>query len=223
MENPNQPNVALSLFAFHHVITRAINVSIENGARFLSDGFPDPMMLDGYAKYVRTLSEVIYAHHEVEDALAFPYFKERIPEAPYDRLMQEHQKMLPLLEQINQGALQIRDEQTEKEGLTSTNEAVQIFSELWHPHIQIEENHFDPPKLAKMLPVEEHLRLITEFGQFSQQHSSPASLIMPFILYNLSAAERAGMEKALPPEVVENLVPRVWKPEWEPMSPFLDI
>jgi hypothetical protein len=44
---------------------------------------------------------------------------------------------------------------------------------------------------------------------------------VPFILYNLSAEDRAIMAQQMPPAVSQELVPIVWKEQWAPMVPFL--
>ena len=46
-------------------------------------------------------------------------------------------------------------------------------------------------------------------------------MVLPFILYNLSAEDRAIMAQHVPPFVTQELVPGVWKGHWAPMKPFL--
>jgi hypothetical protein len=49
----------------------------------------------------------------------------------------------------------------------------------------------------------------------------PDPVLVPFILYNLSAEDRAIMAQQMPPAVSQELVPIVWKEQWAPMVPFL--
>jgi hypothetical protein len=222
MSEQSKPNYAASLFTFHHVITRGIRVAWEYGDRFGRAGFPDERTRDGYAKYARMLSEVINAHHMVEDEIAFPYFRGKLPDLPVERLSGEHRKMEPLLERMNAAVEKVRTAKTEAEGLNTLGAALEEFEAIWGPHIQIEEQHLELGKIGGMLEADEHLRLIRESTAYSQQHAGPPALMTPFILYNLPAAERAGMVRNMPPEVMERLVPVVWREEWAPMSPFLE-
>jgi hypothetical protein len=93
--------------------------------------------------------------------------------------------------------------------------------EFWHPHIQIEEEHFTVGKLGAAFPPDEQIRLIKLFMEHSQQHAKPDFLVVPFLLYNLPLDQRSALAGAMPPVVTEQLVPIVWKEKWEPMKPFL--
>jgi hypothetical protein len=54
-----------------------------------------------------------------------------------------------------------------------------------------------------------------------QEHAKPDYLVVPFTLYNLPPLERTFMARALPPSVVQELVPGPGKEKWQPMAPFL--
>jgi hypothetical protein len=68
--------------------------------------------------------------------------------------------------------------------------------------------------------MEEQLKLVAQLGEHSQKHSGPLELVVPFMLYNLSAEDRDDFSRAMPAEVTQKLVPVVWKEKWEPMRPF---
>ena len=72
-----------------------------------------------------------------------------------------------------------------------------------------------------LLEIEEHIRLGKMFAEHNQEHSGPDYLVVPFLLYNLSAEDRAIMSQEMPPVVTQQLVPVAWKEKWAPMSPFL--
>jgi hemerythrin-like domain-containing protein len=220
MSNQPGPNVARSLFAFHHLITRGLEVSQKSVKDFSMKGFPDDRARDGFTNYVRSLATVIDAHHLVEDDRAFPYFKDILPEAPFERLSAEHQQMLPVLAQMRQAVQNMGDPGNEQDGFNGLAEALTDFIRIWEPHIRTEEQYLAPEDLAEMLPPEEHLRLMREFAQYSQPHVQPPEQITPFLLFNLSQQERAGFAANMPPEVIDHLVPVVWKTEWESMQPF---
>lgn len=221
MSTQPQPNVADSLLAIHAVITRGLQVSLQNTQALQQSGFPDPATQEGFTNYVQSFSTTVHGHHGSEDEIGFPYFKDRLPEMPVERLSQEHQVMVPLLEDINAALEKCRSADQVRAGLEQLAVPLRKFSDLWGPHIQIEESYLTREKLGSLLPVEEHLRLIQLFGEYSQMHALPPFLTVPFALYNLPPETRALMVKAMPPEVTEHLVPVVWKEKWQSMAPFL--
>jgi hypothetical protein len=172
----------------------------------------------GYRKYVTALLSFVSAHHLTEDEVAFPYFEDRLPEMPFDRLEEEHEEIERMLEQA-QGRVEGLDE--EPEALRDLEAQLREIRELWHPHIGIEEKHLDAERLGEMLPVEEHERISGEMGKLSMEHAEPLHLVVPFALYNLPADERAALTRNMPPKVIEELMPGPWKERWAPMQPFL--
>ena len=78
--------IAESFQNIHDIITRGLKVSIENVKIFSHQGFIDRNKTDGYFNYVQSLTAVLKAHHLIEDEVAFPYFREKIPHAPFTAL-----------------------------------------------------------------------------------------------------------------------------------------
>jgi hemerythrin-like domain-containing protein len=220
---PNRPNIALSLTMLHRVITRAVNVSRQNAKKFIQTGIQDENLREGFVRFVRTLSEVIRSHHLVEDELAFPYFRDKIADAPYPRLKMDHEKMIPILKSINLAVEKVKDPATEKTALKEIDTALGEFAPLWAPHIEIEEKFFSVEKLGRIMSLDEHIRMLANIAAFNQKNSGPAALVTPFILFNLPTGPREAMMGAMPSEVTQKLLPGPWKAEWEPMSPFLDL
>ena len=221
MSESRKPNIATSLFTIHQVITRALAVSIENARVFSQHDFPDEATRRGFVDYVSALVSVLHAHHLVEDELAFPYFRDKLPEAPLDALTRQHQEMVPILEEIKGVVEATAKGSSLEDKLEDLVRALEKIDEKWRPHIQIEESHFEVKKIGELLPVEEHLEQIKLYGAHSQEHSGPPYLTVPFILYNLPVAIRDAMAEGMPAEVVEQLVPIVWREKWEAMKPFL--
>ena len=220
MSDQPKPNVAASLFTIHKVISRSLDVSIESAQDFAVRGFPEEKPVDGFINYIKALISILHAHHLVEDELVFPYFKEKLPDIPYHLLNDQHQEMAAILKEIEVLTDKIAERSEDAAGLTNLKTLKKI-RDKWHPHIDIEETYFEIQKVGEMLPVEEHLRLMKLFAEHSQKHSGPAYLTIPFVLYNLPRETREIMTKAMPSEVVEQLVPIVWKEKWESMTPFL--
>jgi hemerythrin-like domain-containing protein len=221
MPEQPQPNVALSLLAIHAVITRGVRVSLESAHRFIETGYPDPATQEGFTNYILALAVTIHGHHSMEDLLAFPKLKEHVPDAPYELLFSQHQLMLPLLDGLNVFVEKSRAGDQSKEALSLLENHLLKFDELWHPHIGIEEENFTVQKLAALMTPDVHISLLQVFGAFSQQHSQPAYLTIPFTLYNLEPDVRQALASGMPAEVTQSLVPVVWKEQWASMRPFL--
>lgn len=219
MEEQAVPNIAEDLRRIHLIITRGLDVSIEHAVEFGREGWPAGALGAGYRDYVAAFLSFLSAHHLAEDDIAFPYFEERMPDTPFARLEEEHQRMEVLLGQARE-ALAGLESQPEQalEGLAATLGQIR---DLWGPHIAVEEEHFGVQRLAEMLPPEEHRRLAGMMAGHSMEHSGPDYLVVPFALYNLPPDQRAILSRAMPPMVTQQLVPVVWKEQWAPMQPFL--
>jgi hypothetical protein len=89
----------------------------------------------------------------------------------------------------------------------------------WRPHIRSETLEFIN-KADGLVSVEEQLRLVKLFAEHSQKNAVPPYLTVPFVLFNLPAEERQVFSQGMPEELLQNLVPVVWKNKWESMMPF---
>jgi hypothetical protein len=89
----------------------------------------------------------------------------------------------------------------------------------WRPHIRLELEGFIS-KADALIPVEEQLRLVRLFSQHGMKNSEPHYLTVPFLLYNLPPEDRRGFSQGMPVEIIQNLVPGIWKEKWESMMPF---
>ena len=220
MSSQTEGYIGFSLTAIHNVITRGLKVSIESARGFAERGFRDGGEQAGFLNYVRALVSVLDGHHLTEDDVAFPYFRDKLPETPFDLLMAQHQEMVPVLGEIGSAVERCEKEGQVKAGLRDIEAGLVKVDSIWHPHIQIEQEHI-VEKADAILPVEEQVRLVRLFGEYSQKHSGPPYLAVPFMLYNLDKDERAIFAKEMPAEVTGHLVPIVWKEQWASMAPFL--
>lgn len=221
MPGENSPNVADSLLLIHHVITRGLGVCAQNSETFAIHGFEDESLKTGFLDYTSSLASVLRGHHMAEDELAFPYLRAVLPGAPYDDLGADHRAMEPLLAQIETAVASVASGEQTGRALRQLYDTVMSVAEIWQPHIETEEQTFNSEVLAQLIAPEEHIRLIRSLSEFSQQHTGPGPLVIPFILYNLPAAERSALAQGMPPAVTQELVPGTWKAQWAPMEPFL--
>ena len=221
MSSQSSPNIAVGLLSLHKVVSRGLDVSITNSRRFQKSGFPDGSTQNGFLNYVQALTSILHGHHSTEDELAFPYFRDLLPKMPIVSLISQHQEMIPMIESVMAAVKTCRDSGSVQDGLGKLSAALSLVHGIWHPHIQVEEEHFRVDTIGKLLTPEEHLRLEKEFGKHSQEHTGPPFLTVPFMLYNLPADSRGVFSRSMPPEVTGHLVPVVWKEQWASMKPFL--
>jgi hypothetical protein len=217
----NKPNIGVLMVRIHNAVTRGLAVSIERSADFIKNGYPDAATQDGFITYARTLGNLINAHHLTEDNVVFPYLKTKLPKAPFDKLSADHKTMDSILKEVQIAVNMMSVQPQGGEPLKALNSAVTRISEIWHPHIAIElYNIYEAKRTEDVMTTDEQIKLMTDAAMYSTKEGDPGYLI-PFILYNLQADERAYMEHTLPAPFLNELIPVVWKNKWEPMKPFL--
>jgi hypothetical protein len=106
-------------------------------------------------------------------------------------------------------------------GLVSIQDTLRKISEIWEPHIQLEERYFSEATLNGVMSLEDQRRIGDAAAKYSQEHSGPPFWVVPFILYNLEPDERAVMAVSFPASIMEELIPKVWVDQWAPMRPLL--
>ncbi len=216
-------NVTVGVRSIHAVITRALLVTIGQAAQKdvgLRDG---PAPREGFAEYVLALARVVNAHHLTEDELAFPYFKEKLPDMPVKKLGADHQLMLPLVARLDavaslgsEGATPLGDPV-----LAEIEQAARELDAIWGPHIETEETYLTRGRLSAILDPAEEERITRMFAEHSQKNSHPEFLVLPFLLYNVPKGQRWVFLDGLPEVVTQELLPKAWKPQWAAMAPFL--
>jgi hemerythrin-like domain-containing protein len=217
---PSQPNLARDLLRIHRAISRALIVSAEKGAAFVEGGFPDAQMQQGFALFIQSLTIVLAAHHLAEDEIAFPFLSERLPEAPYERLAKNHKQIDGLLDPLKE-AIPALAATGDPDCLKQVVDNLGKIADIWRPHIQTEEWYFTEEALSQASSPDEQARVGAAMGKHTQEHAVPPALAVPFVLYNLEAEDRAVMSASLPRQVLEELLPKVWKAQWAAMQPFL--
>jgi hypothetical protein len=216
-----QPDIAVSLALIHRIITRGLSVSMANSGSFARDGFPDAATQAGFTSYARALASLIHGHHLTEDEVAFPYFRDKLPDAPFDALSSDHRTVEAILHEV-EGAVDRLDAGAQPgDALRDLNDAVTRLDRIWHPHIAKEEQHITTEAVSALIGPEEQGRLLGQFVEHTAQNSGPDYLVVPFMLFNLSADDRAEFSTVIPEMVTQQLVPVVWKEKWVPMQPFL--
>jgi len=222
MTEPPNPNLAASLLAIHAVISRGIDVALAQVRSSSKLDLPNTPWREGFLNYIRALSSTVHGHHGAEDDLAFPYFRNKLRDVPYETLTEQHQQLLPILGRIDSAVAECAGHKQGGNGFRQLGRALEEIHALWHPHIEIEEKHFTEERLRKEgVSGEEQKRLLQEIGEHNRTHTGPPYLVLPFMLYNVPPKTRPLFEAELPPEVVQQLIPVVWKSQWESMRMFL--
>jgi len=221
MSNENPPNIGEDYIRFHKVMTRGLAVSLQNVDEFLNRGALETQNREGFLKYVHSFSSVLNGHHLVEDEKIFPYFRDKLPEVPYERLVSEHRIFKSGLQEINTGLNNLKAVNDELESLKLLKSGLGKIDQIWSLHIQIENSQLYGRVGSLKIDSEEMLRIQKEFVEFFQEHTGPEYLVGPFVLYNLSPEDRAIAAQGLPDIVTKQLVPIEWKDKWAPMKPFL--
>jgi hemerythrin-like domain-containing protein len=216
---PSTPNLAADLIRIHKVITRGLNVCLVKGRDYLQLGFSQPQDLQGYSSYTHSLASVLDAHHTGEDSIAFPEFRNLIPSAPYAKLAYDHLQVERFLAPMPPAIAELSDDA--HKGLLEIVENLRKISELWEPHIQLEERYFSEETLNAVMDLKDQRRISEAAGKYSQEHSNPPYWVVPFVLYNLERDERAKMAASFPPVIMDEMVPKVWADQWAPMKPLL--
>jgi hemerythrin-like domain-containing protein len=220
MLKQQESNIAASFLNIHNIITRGLKVSIESVQGVLKHGFQNETRREGLFKYIRALASVLNAHHLAEDEVAFPYFREKMPKAPFDDLVSWHRGMDEILAEINLAVGKCEKNDQLEINLGKLENALIRLNESWLQHIEFETDEFIS-KADGLVPVEEQLKFIRLFAEHGQKIAVPAELTVPFMLYNLPPQDRTVFSQELPVEIVQQLVPVVWKALWEPMKPYL--
>jgi hemerythrin-like domain-containing protein len=218
--SPDTPNLAKDLVRIHKVITRGLDVVLTTGEGYLGAGFANPQELQGYSSYIHCLAAVLGAHHTGEDLIAFPDLRKVLPLAPYSQLAADHRWIEKLLAPIPQAINDLPGGSTESR-LKKIIDNLANIQEIWAPHIRMEEQFFSQDIINSVMVIEEQKRISEATTKYSQEHSDPPYWVIPFILFNLEKEERETMASFLPPMIMEEMVPKVWKEKWEPMKPFL--
>ncbi len=220
MINENR-DVGTDIIRFHRIITRSLKIVIQNVNRFLEIEAIEKQKREGFLKYIQTFSTVMDAHHILENERIFPYYRDKLPDAPYDRLMTQHKWIKTSLSEINNGIKNLKSNSDELESLNLLKTSLKQIDKIWHPHMRIEEEQIYE-RVGSLNPgPEENNTLKEEFSQFFGEHAEPAYLTVPFMLYNLSPEDRAIIAQGFPEVVTKKLVPIDWKDKWKPMQPFL--
>ncbi|MBN2011401.1 hemerythrin domain-containing protein [candidate division KSB1 bacterium] len=212
-------DIAADLERVHGAITRALEVSVENSAKFINKT-PADIELQGFTMFLDCFITFLEGHHEIEDNIAFPFFKDKLPETPYEKLKAEHREMVSILKQIDEANQHLKEAENIGTAARALNKHLTQLQKIWYPHIESEETHLCGECICSVVPQIDQDKLVARFGDHSRQHSKPAQLVLPFVLYNMPPEVRSIFAKGIPWIVTGLLIPYIWKSKWRPMKPY---
>jgi hypothetical protein len=212
--------IAANFYDIHSIITRGLKVSLAGTRSVLQDGFQGENARAGLFNYIRCLTSVLNAHHNMEDEIAFPYFRPKLPEVNFDSWTIWHQKLVRILEEINLAVEKCEKDYQPEIELGKLESNLARLKEMWPYHMGSETDDFIN-KADALVPVEEGIRLVRSFAESMLKLATPNSLTVPFMFYNLPGEYRRPFSLGMPEEMVQNLVPGIWKEKWASMSPYL--
>jgi hemerythrin-like domain-containing protein len=213
-----QPEIGGDLVRVHRSISRAVDVAHTHAAQYASRGYPDQQTLKGYLTYVKCLVRLLHAHHITEDKAMFPHLRDMLPDAPIQELTAQHLQMDPLLKEIK-GILNRTKSAKPTATMDLLEDVLYRTKMLWRKHIKQEEAAFGPEAIEPYISMAERRRAGRITANYSARHQFPLSLILPFLLYNMTLEDRGVMLQLMPPFIPFLLV--VWKSRWKVMAPFL--
>ncbi|MCA9544584.1 MAG: hypothetical protein KC613_09340, partial [Myxococcales bacterium] len=97
--------------------------------------------------------------------------------------------------------------------------AVVALREGWEAHVKAEEAVFEAHLTG--LPAEDDQAMAKRIDKHGRAHAGSGAVMLPFILFNLTGADREDFEGRLPWILTGMLIPKMWKRKWGPMAPFL--
>ena len=213
--------IGWDLLRVHKVISRSLDVIIVRSQEFSEAGFPDANTQAGFTDYVRCFASLMHAHHTAEEEIAFPYFRMKLPEEPYDAMLSEHSQMAWLVYDIRSIVGEAGGAALDPGKLKNVESVVTDIRQIWTQHIPKEEKSFSPQHLDQVMSEDDQITMGRMFGEHSAKHAVPDYLVVAFFLMNLEGEDREIASQSLPALVTEQFVPVVWKDKWGPMRQFL--
>ena len=147
----------------------------------------------------------------------FPTFEEKIKDADFSELKNQHKELHPLAEQIKD---KIDIDSPTIENYREIRSLLRDTKDLWVKHRQEEEKTVELD-LEPVLSSKEQIELSDKLGKHGQSMSNPATLILPFLIYNLEGKDREVFTRDMPWILKKFIVPVLWKKKWQKMKPFL--
>ena len=213
----NGKHLSKGLELIHKVLSRPLDVGISHLDRCLSSNKIDMENHAGFKDYISSLVTVFFGHHHGEDEIMFPTFEEKIKDSDFSKLKKQHKELHPLADKIKD---KFNIDVPTIDNYREIRELLKETKDLWVEHRDEEEKTVELD-IEPMLSSKEQIELGEKVGEHGRSMSKPATLILPFIIYNLEGNDREEFTSDMPWILKKFIVPVIWKKKWQKMKPFL--
>ncbi len=210
-----------NLHRIHRVISRALRITVAHGEQFAEDGFRDVATRRGFIDYARCLVLLLRAHHDGEEQLLFPRLRGAVDDATLAELQSQHEELVMALDHARDATDRAEAGEPSSDWLDDLVSALAIIEPRWQQHLLTEERTATQAVFDALMSRDEQVALMRALSEHGQKHGHIPQLAVPFALYNLDAADRAALQRLIPPQVTQELMPGPWRAQWLPMQPFL--
>lgn len=151
---------------------------------------------------------MLRAHHDLEEEVILPLLRSKGADGPWDTIATEHEALTGALE----GAITARGGRAE---------LLEALHALVVPHMEGEEEVLTESYWRELLSADEARAFGKDIAAHSKAHLTPATKMLPLVLYNLDPEERAAFTEPMPGFLVNGLVPYAFRAAWRPLRPFM--
>ena len=171
----------------------------------------------GLQDYINSL--VKYSFHITTGRMRyyFQLFEKKIKDADFFKLKQQHKELHPIVEQIKD---KVNVDSPTIDNYRELRDLLQETKDLWVEH-RDEEEKIVELNMEPTISSNEQIELNDKLSKHGQNMSEPATLILPFLIYNLEGSDRDEFTIDMPWILKRFIVPVIWKSKWSKMKPFL--
>jgi hypothetical protein len=205
--------------AIHHIITRSVAISIAQLDEFIQTGFSNDERKNGYLNYLDCIAIMLDSHHKTEDEIAFPYFKERLPNTHFEWLDEDHQLITEFLDGLESIMPALINKDTSSDVLDKLKVILLKIEDRWTQHIELEEEEFID-LIDALEPYDRRIDLINHFFDYNHALLRPYELTLPFMLNHLDEVDKIIISEGFAPEIMGQLYSDAWKQKWASMAPY---
>jgi len=210
-------HLSKGLDLIHKVLSRPLDVAISHLNKCLDLNEIDLEKHQGLQDYINSLVTVFFSHHNGEDEILFPTFEKKIKDADFFKLKQQHKELHPIVEQIKD---KVNVDSPTIDNYRELRDLLQETKDLWVEH-RDEEEKIVELNMEPTISSNEQIELNDKLSKHGQNMSEPATLILPFLIYNLEGSDRDEFTIDMPWILKRFIVPVIWKSKWSKMKPFL--
>ena len=139
-------------------------------------GLADPGEREALVEYLGCFATLLHDHHLSEEDFAFPYFRERLPDAPFGLLEAQHVEMKGLLDEIEAACAVLAQNGEGQAAAQALHDTLGRLAALWHPHIRLEEAQFTPEALGAGWGAQDAARFGAAVGAYMQRLIDPEEM-----------------------------------------------